>query len=189
MDRALHRILTEAFKELPAGAADLTQEWVDPADMWFVEVVPHNTSAAGLSVAFDGYDLLNFAVGNISFEMFPVKAVEDLDVAGDIAQAVFNGRVEECGFTGDAFGRIVLNEGLMDVGRALCPGHGNSGPSNVAISRTPRHQNRQSEQPQELGKRITLTIALLARRTAMKCSSRRVSRSDLATSRRRNDLR
>lgn len=121
MDRALLRIVKEAVKELPEGAATLTHVWSDPADMWFVEVEPRNRAAAMFSVAFDGSDLLNFTVGNIWFEIFPIRAVEDLKQTGEIARAVFSGRVEESGFPGDAFGRVLLDDGPLSVGRISPP--------------------------------------------------------------------
>lgn len=121
MDRALLRVVTEAYADLPAGAATLTQLWSDPADMWFVEIEPRNRSAARLSIAFDGTDLLNFTVGNIWFEIFPIRSIEDLTQTGDIARAVFSGRVEESGFPGDAFGRILLDDGTISAGRISLP--------------------------------------------------------------------
>jgi len=122
MDRALLRIVTDVFEYLPTGAATLTHTWSEAAGMWFVEVKPRNRSAAMLSVAFDGDDLLNFVVGNIWFEVFPVRSVEDLDDVADIAGAVFQGRVEESGFgREEAFGRILLDEGPMGVGRIHVP--------------------------------------------------------------------
>jgi hypothetical protein len=121
MDRALLGIVTDEFERLPTGAATLTHTWSEPARMWFVEVTPRNPSAAKLSVAFDGDDLLNFVVGNIWFEVFPVRSVEDLVDAAEIARAVFDGRVEESGFREDAFGRILLDDGPMGVGRVHLP--------------------------------------------------------------------
>ena len=122
MDRGLLRIVTEVFERLPSGAATLTHTWSEAAGMWFVEVMPRNPSAAMLSVAFDGDDLLNFVVGNIWFEVFPVESAEDLAQAADIARAVFEGRVEESGFRReDAFGRILLDDGPMGVGRIHVP--------------------------------------------------------------------
>lgn len=121
MDRGLLRVVTEAYEDLPAGAATLTNLWSDPADMWFVEIEPRNPSAARFSVAFDGNDLLNFTVGNIWFEIFAIRAVEDLRQTGDIARAVFRGRVEEAGFPGDAFGRIFLEDWAIGVGRISLP--------------------------------------------------------------------
>jgi hypothetical protein len=122
MDRALLRIVSEVFERLPAGAATLTHTWSDAAGMWFVEVVPSNNSAAMLSVAFDGDDLLNFTVGNIWFEIFPIQSVDDLaDAAAEVARAVFEGRVEESGFRGDAFGRLLLDNGPLGVGRIHVP--------------------------------------------------------------------
>jgi hypothetical protein len=122
MDRALLRVVTEALAALPSDAATLTHTWNAAAGMWHVEVRPTNPSAALFSVAFDGDDLLSFVVGNIWFEVFPVRSASDLDEVADIARAVFQGRIEESGFRReDAFGRILLEDGAVGVGRVHVP--------------------------------------------------------------------
>ena len=82
---------------------------------------PRLTSAAEFSIAYDGEDLLTVTVGNIWFEIFPVKSVEELDYARQIAVAVFAGNVEESGLRDKAFGRILLEEGPVGVGSVHIP--------------------------------------------------------------------
>ena len=91
--------------------------------MWFVEVQPREPRAALLSVAFDGNDLLNFTLGNIWFEVFPIDTPEELtECARKVARAVFHGHLEESGFVGDAYGRVFLEDGsAMSVGRIHLP--------------------------------------------------------------------
>jgi hypothetical protein len=121
MDRELLRLITEALLALPTGAATARQHWAEQADMWFVEVRPRVESAASLDMAFDGSDLLNVTIGNIWFEVFPVESIAELAYAKEIAEAVFAGRVEESGFRGDAFGRLLLKNGAVGVGRTHMP--------------------------------------------------------------------
>lgn len=89
--------------------------------MWFVKVSPRLASAAEFSIAYDGDDLLTVTVGNIWFEIFPIKSMEELDYAREIAVAVFAGKVEESGLPDKAFGRIHLKEGPVGVGSAHIP--------------------------------------------------------------------
>lgn len=123
MDLALLRAVAVEFAALPEGAATLTHTWSDGGGMWFVEVQPREPRAAMLSVAFDGSDLLNFTVGNIWFEVFPIETTDQLvDSARKVARAVFRGQVEECAFSRDAYGRIFVEDGpLMQVGRVHLP--------------------------------------------------------------------
>lgn len=123
MDRALLRAVSDEVAELPDGVAPLTHAWSDGGGMWFVEVQPREPRAAFLSVAFDGEDLLNFTVGNIWFEVFPIDTAEELtDCARKVARAVVQGHLEESGFTGDAYGRIFVEDGpAMSVGRVHLP--------------------------------------------------------------------
>jgi hypothetical protein len=123
MDRALLRSVSDEVAQLPEGVANLTHRWSDGGGMWFVEVQPREPQAALLSVAFDGDDLLNFTVGNIWFEVFPINTTDEaIDYARKIARAVFRGHVEESGSTGHAYGRVVLEDGrVMSVGHAHVP--------------------------------------------------------------------
>ena len=123
MDRALLRAVTDEVAQLPDGVAKLTHAWSHGGGMWFVEVQPREPRAALLSVAFDGNDLLNFTLGNIWFEVFPIDTPEELtECARKVARAVFHGHLEESGFVGDAYGRVFLEDGsAMSVGRIHLP--------------------------------------------------------------------
>lgn len=132
MDRALLRLITEALDGLPPDSATLSHAWSEGGSMWVVEVRPRAEGAAALDIAFDGGDLLNFTVGNIWFEVFPVESVEDLDYARDIALAVFQGDVEESTYKNKAWGRIHLDDRQVGVGSVHIPWPG----------RTRSHQRR-----------------------------------------------
>lgn len=121
MDTALLDAVSTALNEHPAGVATLTHTWNDDAGMWFVKVSPRLASAADFSIAYDGEDLLTVTVGNIWFEIFPIKSVEELGYAREIAVAVFAGKVEESGPLDKASGRIHLKEGPVGVGSVHLP--------------------------------------------------------------------
>lgn len=121
MDRALLDVVTGALNERPPEVATLTHGWVDEAGMWVIEVRPRLASAAEFSIAHDGDDLLNVTVGNIWFEIFPIKSVAELGIAGEIAEAVFAGRVEESGLRDKAFGRIHMKDRTASVGHVHTP--------------------------------------------------------------------
>lgn len=123
MDRTLLRAVSHEVAQLPDGVANVTHIWSGGAGMWFVEVRPREPRAALLSVAFDGNDLLNFTVGNIWFEVFPIDTPDELtDHARRVARAVFQGNLEESGFPGDAYGRIFVEDGrAMIIGRVHLP--------------------------------------------------------------------
>lgn len=123
MDRALLTAVSGELAQLPDSVASLTHAWSEGDGMWFVEVRPREPQAALLSVAFDGNDLLNFTVGNIWFEVFPIATTDELtDYARKVAWAVFHGHVEESGFTGDAYGRVFFEDcPAMNVGRVHLP--------------------------------------------------------------------
>lgn len=109
--------------ELPEEAAILSHTWSIGAERWFVEVQPTLPQAAPLSVHFDGEDSINFTVGNIWFELFPVDTPAELAArAGEVARAVFRGHLEESGPKSDAYGRIFIEHGrMMGVGRVHLP--------------------------------------------------------------------
>ena len=121
MDMALLDAVITALNEHSDGVATLTHTWAEDAGMWFVKVRPRLASAAEFSIAYDGEDLLTVTVGNIWFEIFPIKSVEELDYAREIAVAVFAGRVEESGPLDKASGRIHLKEGPVGVGSVHIP--------------------------------------------------------------------
>ncbi|WP_353953188.1 hypothetical protein V6K52_07095 [Knoellia sp. S7-12] len=121
MDQALLRLLTEALASVPTGAATIRQHWDEGGGMWSVEVRPRSASAANLDMGFDGDDLLNVNIGNIWFEVFPVRSVDDLTYAKEIAEAVFAGRLEESGPASEAYGRLLLEDGPVAVGRVHLP--------------------------------------------------------------------
>lgn len=110
MDRALLRVVTEAFETLPEEAGTLRHKWVEPAGMWFVDVRPRLATAAQFGIGYDPAGLLNVSIGNIWFEV-PATTVEDLEYAKELAAAVFAGRVEESGPKPNARGRILLDSG------------------------------------------------------------------------------
>jgi hypothetical protein len=123
MDQALLVAVSNEVAQLPDDAANLTHAWGEAGGMWFVEVHPREPRAAMLSVAFDGADLLNFTVGNIWFEVFPIETIDELvGYAQKVARAVFRGRLEESGFKGDAYGRIFVEGGPpISAGRVHLP--------------------------------------------------------------------
>ena len=123
IDRALLALITETLAERPEGSATLHHRWVDEAG-WDVEVQPREPRAAPFSVVFTDGDVLSVAVGNIWFEVYPVKSVGDLDYLRQIAAAVFAGRVEESTYKNKAWGRIYLDEGPVGVGSVHTLGQG-----------------------------------------------------------------
>jgi hypothetical protein len=72
-------------------------------------------------MAFDGDDLLSVEIGNIFFEVFPVRSVEELNYAKEIAEAVFAGRVDESGPPSGAYGHLLLKDRTVGVGRVHLP--------------------------------------------------------------------
>lgn len=121
MDRALLDAVRGALDDHPGGVADLSHTWGQEAGMWFAEVRLRLASAAPFDIAYDGEDLLSVTVGNIWFEIFPIKSVIELDYVREIAAAVFAGKVEESGPRDHAFGRINLEEGPIKVGSVHIP--------------------------------------------------------------------
>lgn len=89
--------------------------------MWFIEVSPANRDAATFPAAFDGGDLVPVTIGEeVWFEVFPVRRPRDLDYIGELAAAVFAGRVEE--MPGGGFAQIILADGSrVPAGTAHLP--------------------------------------------------------------------
>lgn len=122
IDLLLRELVEASLAEQAAGSADLSFAWSDSARMWFTELTPSRRSAARLSIAFDGDDLLSCVVGATWFEIFPFAASDD-EVARvrELVDAVIAGRVEESGMRGKEFARIELASGPLSVGAAHLP--------------------------------------------------------------------
>lgn len=120
MDNAVLGAVRDALLRFPEGSATLRQRWQDRGG-WTVEVQPRAVTAAAFSVTLTDGDILSVAVGRLSFEIFPVKSLDDLDYLRDIAAAVFAGRVEESRYRNRAWGRIYLDEGPVNVGSVHTP--------------------------------------------------------------------
>ena len=115
-------MVSESLSHLAPGTADLSVSWSEDAPMWFTELTPHRDSAASLSIAFDGDDLLSITVGSTCFEIFPMSTVaEDLAYVREIIEAVIRGRVEESGMRGKEFARLTLDSGPISVGAVHAP--------------------------------------------------------------------
>ena len=120
MDLALLRVIRSALAPFGDEAATFDHAWGERARMWFVEARPNNDSSASFSAAFDGDDLVTMVVGQTSCEVFPVKHVDDLDAVREIAEAVFEGKLEEAEQGG--FARMTMRDGrVLAVGSLHLP--------------------------------------------------------------------
>lgn len=119
IDKALLDVVSQALERYAKEVATLEHAWEKGAG-WVVEVTPRNDLAARLSASFDGHDLLSITVGRTWLELFPVKAVADLDYIGDLAAAVFAGNLEEAERGG--FARLTLSGGrVVGIGSVHLP--------------------------------------------------------------------
>jgi len=120
LDRALLRLIEEALAEIGDDIASVEHTWGEAAGLWFVEVTPRRPGAAHFTAAVDG-DAVTITAGKTWFEVFPIKAVDDMAYIRQIASAVFHGDMEEAGL-GECFARIRLADGrVASVGRVHMP--------------------------------------------------------------------
>jgi hypothetical protein len=92
-----------------ADAAEIEKVWSDNAQMWFVEVRPHRTGAASVSVIVDGDELLlSFGKSRTEIWRGDIPPVERLRMFLD---AIFAGDFEEAGLGNDRFVRGRLPSG------------------------------------------------------------------------------
>lgn len=115
LDSAVLEVVREELAK-HGDVAILEQQWVDAAEMWFVQVAPVNGRAVPLEVGVDGDDL-SVTVGRTCFEMFPVSE-SSLDNFRQIVRAILAGRIEEAGPKREGAGtaRIFTDNGPVTVG-------------------------------------------------------------------------
>lgn len=93
------------------AAAEVTTTWSPRAGMWFVEVEPERSGAAGVSIGIMGDEFV-LSLPNSHWEIWRSKRGPDpLVLLGADIEAVFAGRVEEGGWGNDRPVRLTLADG------------------------------------------------------------------------------
>lgn len=107
----VHAMVRRLVADVGGDAADITFEWGDRAHMWFVEVAPHRTGAAAVSIACMG-DELTLSFAHTRVELWNYKrGPTPLEQLEQYLTGILRGEFEEGGSGSDRFARVSLPDG------------------------------------------------------------------------------